>query len=54
MLRKKKLSVAVLAACLMAAAASNAQAHQNGSIGSNNSEYVGPFSFLVSLYRAWA
>jgi hypothetical protein len=44
----------VLAACLMVAAASNTQAHQEGTIGSNDSELTGPFSFLVSLYRAWA
>jgi len=54
MSKKKRLSVAVLAACLMAAAASSAQAHQVGGPGSNDSDSVSPFSFLVSLYRAWA
>jgi hypothetical protein len=51
MSKKKRLNVAMLAACLMVAAAPNTQAHQHGSIGSNNSEYVGPFSFLFSLFR---
>jgi hypothetical protein len=46
--------VALLTACLMAAAASNTQAHQTGSIGAGSSEVAGPFSFLVSLYRSWA
>jgi hypothetical protein len=47
---KGKKPGVVLAACLMAAAASNSFAHQMGSIGSNNSEFSSPFAFVVSLY----
>ena len=49
MSKTKRYGAVLVAACLMVAAASQVQAHQQGSIGSANSEYAGPFASLWSL-----
>jgi len=43
---KKKLSAALLVACVMATAAPLAKAHQNGSVGAEKSDFV---SMILAL-----